>query len=100
MGLGKSSIASVIAKEMAADFLEVIGHHQGSDALLAELGIRPGSVRCPFEVEPDYLADTIKDVEALLAEPASDKDPFAALFAEEQSQRTTEGDDVLPEMDR
>ena len=72
-------------------------------------------------VEPDYLQDTIKDVDALLAELASDRDRFAALlevepdqlqdtikdvdalladlFAEERSRRATEGDDVQPEMD-
>ena len=31
-------------------------------------------------VEPDYLQDTIKDVDALLAELASDQDRFAALL--------------------
>lgn len=32
------------------------------------------------EVEPDYLESTIKDVDALLAELAADRDRFAALL--------------------
>jgi hypothetical protein len=50
-------------------------------------------------VEPDYLQDTIKDVDGLLAELASDQNRFDALFAAERARRVTEDDDVLPEMD-
>ena len=69
------------------------------------------------EVEPDYLQDSIKNLETLLAELASDKDRFAALLevepdtikdvdalltdslAEEGARRAREDDDVPPEMD-
>jgi len=70
-------------------------------------------------LEPDYLADTITDVDALLAELTSDQDRFAALLEVEPGHlqgtinnvdalladlfaegRATEGDDLPPEMDR
>ena len=52
------------------------------------------------EVEPDYLVDSIKELDALIVELASDRDRFSAISQEEQSRRAAEDDDALPEMDR
>ena len=51
-----------------------------------------------IEVEPDYLQDSIKELNVLIAELASERDRFAVLSEQERAQRATEGDDVLPEM--
>ncbi len=48
------------------------------------------------EVEPNYLVDSIKELDALIVELAADKERFIGLFAEE---RAKDRDDVPPEMD-